>query len=181
MTTPGVSPTAIPHELVFSGGAGWVQAKEALPAFSAIRSFVSGDGLSRVKADYWYSATERRVRGVVTFGPGAEGIPGAVHGGAISGVFDEGVGLFFWHLGTPVVTRKLVVRYRQFIPINSTVELHGHLDFSDGWLMNGRAELRGLNGTLHATMKASFVALESASVKQFALSNTARVSSIECP
>lgn len=168
------SSSAVPHHLVFAGGDGWVWAKEVLTEFSAMRSFVSGDGRQRILADYWYSATERRVHGVVTFGRQAEGMPGVVHGGAISGVFDEGVGLLSWYLGVPVATRELVVRYQQFIPIDCTVVLQGELLAPDGWIVNGHAELRGLEGTLHATMEASFVELEPAAVEQFARANQSR-------
>jgi thioesterase superfamily protein 4 len=142
---------------------------------------VSGDGLPRVDADYWYSAVERKVHGVVTFGSGAEGMPGFVHGGAISGIFDEGVGLLSWYLGTPVATRELTIRYRQFIPINSTVELLGHLQPSDGLMVSGRAELRGRDGTLHATMTASFVELDPVLVEQMAQTNASRHLSTETP
>jgi hypothetical protein len=75
---------------------GWVRAEDALPMFSEARSFVCGDGLPRVSASYWFCAAERRVRGEVAFGIGAEGMPGCVHGGAISGVFDEALGLLSW-------------------------------------------------------------------------------------
>jgi hypothetical protein len=104
----------------------WVRAADVLTNFSAIRSFISGDGLPRINADYWYNAFTRNVRGVIHFGPDSEGMPGYVHGGAISGVFDEAVGLLSWYLGLPVVTRELLVRFRQFVPINSTVQIKGH-------------------------------------------------------
>jgi acyl-coenzyme A thioesterase PaaI-like protein len=137
----------------------WVRAIEVLPSFSEVRSFVSGDGPARVDAAYWFHAAERRVRASVVFGPRAEGLAGAVHGGAIAGVFDEGLGLLAWYLGTPVTTRELVVRYRQFVPLGSALVLEGGLAESDGWLVSGTAVLRSPEGPEYAGARLSFAEL----------------------
>lgn len=155
----------------------WVRAKDVLTDFSAIRSFISGDGLPRVQADYWYCARERKVRGVVQFGPASEGMPGFVHGGAISGVFDEAVGLLSWYLGVPVVTRELVVRFRQFVPVNSTVRIEGHLLPPEALMVQGSAVMTSLDGTVHATAQASFVEIASNMVAELATRNASRDSS----
>jgi acyl-coenzyme A thioesterase THEM4 len=153
----------------------WVRAKDVLTDFSAIRSFVSGDGLPRVEADYWYCATERRVRGIIHFGEDSEGMPGFVHGGAISGVFDEAVGLLSWYLGAPVATRELVVRFRQFVPINCTVHIEGHLLPPESWMVQGTAVMKALDGTVHATVQASFVELDPELVTALAVKNAERM------
>jgi acyl-coenzyme A thioesterase PaaI-like protein len=155
----------------------WIRAKDVLTGFSAIRSFISGDGLPRVQADYWYRARERKVRGVIHFGPDSEGMPGYVHGGAISGVFDEAVGLLSWYLGVPVVTRELVVRFRQFVPVNSTVRIEGHLLAPEALMVQGSAVMASLDGTVHATAQASFVELDPGMVAELATRNANRDSS----
>lgn len=154
----------------------WVRAKEVLTDFSTVRSFISGDGLPRVDADYRYCAAERKVRGIVEFGNAAEGMPGFVHGGAISGVFDEALGLLSWYLGVPVATRELVVRYRSFVPVCSRVEIEGELCQPENWFVNGQAVMKGADGTIHASVQASFVELEPAVVADLASRNRARVS-----
>jgi acyl-coenzyme A thioesterase PaaI-like protein len=154
----------------------WVKAKEVLTDFSTVRSFISGDGLPRVNADYRFCAPERRVRGVVEFGDAAEGMPGFVHGGAISGVFDEALGLLSWYLGVPVVTRELVVRYRTFVPVCSRVEVEGKLNLPHAWFVNGRAVMKGVDGTVHAAVQASFVELDPTMVAELAARNRARAS-----
>jgi acyl-coenzyme A thioesterase PaaI-like protein len=108
---------------------------------------------------YWFNAAERRVRATIVFGPGAEGFAGEVHGGAIAGVFDEGLGLLAWYLGTPVATRELVVRYRQFVPLGSALVLEGGLAESDGWLVSGTGVLRSPEGAEHAGARLSFAEL----------------------
>jgi hypothetical protein len=154
---------------------GWVKAKEVLTDFSTVRSFVSGDGLPRLAADYWYSATERKVRGLIQFGIGSEGMPGFVHGGAISGVFDEAVGLLSWYLGVPVATRELVVRYQTFVPVNCSVHLEGHVLIPDCWTVRGSAVMTALDGTVHATAQGSFLELDPALVTSLAKRNAARL------
>jgi acyl-coenzyme A thioesterase THEM4 len=153
---------------------GWVKAKDVLPSFTAVRSFVSGDGLPRVEADYRYCAAERKVRGLVRFGSASEGMPGFVHGGAISGVFDEAVGLLSWYLGVPVATRELVVRYRQFVPINCTMQIDGQLLPAEAWMVEGSAVMKALDGTIHATAHATFVELDPALVAEIAARNASR-------
>ncbi len=153
---------------------GWVKAKDVLPNFTSVRSFISGDGLPRVEADYRYCAATRRVRGLVRFGDASEGMPGFVHGGAISGVFDEAIGLLSWYLGVPVATRELVVRYRQFVPINCTVQVEGQLLPPEAWMVQGSAVMKALDGTLHATAHASFVELDPLLVTEIAARNASR-------
>lgn len=153
---------------------GWVRARDVLLDFSAIRSFVSGDGESRVEADYRYCAATRQVRGLIRFGDGSEGMPGFVHGGAISGVFDEAIGLLSWYLGVPVATRELVVRYRQFAPVGCTVQVEGELSPPEAWMVQGSAVMRATDGTIHATAHATFVELDPALVAEMADRNARR-------
>lgn len=101
-------------------------------------------------------------------------MPGFVHGGAISGVFDEAVGLLSWYLGVPVATRELVVRYRQFVPIDYTAVVEGQLSPPDAWMVAGHATLKALDGTIHATAHASFVELDPSLVAEIAARNSRR-------
>lgn len=111
---------------------------------------------------------------MINLGPASEGMPGFVHGGAISGVFDEGVGLLSWYLGVPVVTRELVVRFRRFVPVNCCVHLEGRLLPPDGWMVHGDAVMTGLDGTEHATAEATFVQLDHCVVAELAARNAER-------
>lgn len=172
MSSIEISQTEVTSE--FGPGEGWVKAHDVLPSFSSVRSFVSGDGLPRIKADYWYSAAQRRVQGLIHFGPGSEGMPGCVHGGAISGVFDEAVGLLSWYLGVPVATRELVVQFRQFVPLNSIVRLEGELLPVQDWIVRGNASMRGRDGVLHATARGSFIELDPELVAELARRNGQR-------
>ncbi len=49
-----------------------------------------------VEACYVWHAQARTVHGQLTFRPDAEGLPGYVHGGALSAVADEAMGLACW-------------------------------------------------------------------------------------
>lgn len=153
---------------------GWVSAEAVLPMFSEVRSFICGDGLPRVSASYWFCVAQRRVRGEIAFGKAAEGMPGCVHGGAISGVFDEALGLLSWAMGTPVVTRELNVRFERFVPVDSVVTLEGQLAEPEGWLVTGDAVMKDSNLREHATVNASFIELDPATVVELAERNARR-------
>lgn len=106
----------------------------------------------------------------------AEGMPGCVHGGAISGVFDEALGLLSWAIGTPVVTRELNVRFERFVPVDSMVTLEGQLAEPEGWIVNGDAVMKDSSLREHATVHASFIELDPEVVSRFAERNSRRVS-----
>ena len=143
--------------------------------FSEVRSFVCGDGLPRVSASYWFCAAKRRVRGEIAFGIGAEGMPGCVHGGAISGVFDEALGLLSWALGTPVVTRKLNVHFERFVPLDSVVTVEGQLREPEGWIIHGDAVMKDSCLSEHASVRATFIELDPKVVSEFAERNRRRM------
>ncbi len=153
----------------------WVKAEDVLLTFSKVRSFVSGSGLPRVSANYWFCLAERRVRGEISFGVAAEGMPGCVHGGAISGVFDEALGLLSWAMGNPVVTRQLNVRFERFVPVDSVVTVEGQLAEPEGWIIHGDAIMRDSCLREHATVRASFVELDPEIVAEFGERNASRL------
>ena len=152
----------------------WVRAQEVLPTLSNVHSFVSGDGLPRIKPEYFFRASDRKVRGNLWFGPGAEGMPEYVHGAAIAGVLDEGLGLLAWYLGYRVATRDLSVQYHRFVPTHAHALIEGQLEDELGWLVRGRATLTDDAGEIYAVGKAAFVELKPAVVEELARRNAAR-------
>lgn len=58
--------------------------------------FTTGE---RIRARYRWQASERRVVGELWFSAQAEGLPGFVHGGALSACADEAMGMAAWCMG----------------------------------------------------------------------------------
>lgn len=94
------------------------------------------------------------MEGVVTFGPAYEGPPGCVHGGYLAAAFDEVLGATQSLSGTPGMTARLIVNYRNPTPLGAELRFVGELDrvegrkiFTTGCVMAGRtvtAEAEGL-------------------------------------
>ncbi len=80
--------------------------------FRNTRSFVSGGGnRGRLKVQYYCSGEKDTVYTDVCFGPYTEGPPGHVHGGCISAVLDETMGLTAWYFGHAVLSVSLDVKF----------------------------------------------------------------------
>ena len=89
------------------------------------RSFVSSDpDGDRLRVRY-YATPEGTARARVWFGPGAEGPPGHVHGGATAALLDEAMGMAALATGRVVVAARIEVDFRQMVPLGAvyTVEL----------------------------------------------------------
>jgi len=63
------------------------------------------------------------VHGHVYFGNAYEGAPGCVHGGYVSAVFDEALGMSCIFSGGPGMTGELKTRYRKPTPIKTPLQL----------------------------------------------------------
>jgi len=86
---------------------------------------------------------EGRVYATVTFGSAYEGAPGCVHGGCISGAFDEILGYAQTFSGQPGMTGTLTTIYRSPTPI------HMPLDF-EAWIERVEGRKVVCSGTLRA-------------------------------
>ena len=103
---------------------------EKVPGVSAVvknsdnRYFLSGDQKDRIKIDYFINQENGHIFANVIFGSKAQGPPNHAHGGAISAVLDEAMGVATWLNGYPSMTIKLIVNFTNALPlhIETTVE-----------------------------------------------------------
>jgi acyl-coenzyme A thioesterase PaaI-like protein len=72
------------------------------------------------------------VEGVVSFGVPYEGPPGHVHGGWISAVFDEVLGMVQATTKKPGMTGRLEVSYRRPTPLDTPIHFRGVVDRVEG-------------------------------------------------
>lgn len=87
MAAPGWQPPNLEESA--DPGAGALLADAPLGASRHLRH-------SDVRLDWQWQAAERRVDGVLQFGPAAEGLPGHVHGGLLAALCDEAMGWACW-------------------------------------------------------------------------------------
>lgn len=91
------------------------------PFYEALgtRSFLEADA-DRVRVRYFADA-EGRTRARARFGPGAEGPPGHVHGGALAALLDECMGMAALATGRVCVAARLEVDFRAMLPLGEAV------------------------------------------------------------
>ncbi|HEX8074543.1 MAG TPA: PaaI family thioesterase [Thermoleophilaceae bacterium] len=83
-----------------------------------------------------------RVRGEVTLSRLHEGAPGYAHGGAVSTVIDDALGMLLFVLRKPAVTAKLEVNFRRPAFLERPFEVEAWVESVDGRKLHLAAEVR---------------------------------------
>lgn len=108
------------------------------------------------------SATDVVVEGRVRVSGSGEGPPGAVHGGVLSGLFDEVLGAASAASGGKSgVTARLEVRYRRPTPLNRDLVFCGWVTEDRGWRRTATARCM-VDGETTAQATALFVVPQAA-------------------
>jgi acyl-coenzyme A thioesterase PaaI-like protein len=125
------------------------------PGAGERRTFVSGepDG-GRLRVSYFRRGQDGPLVARVLFGPGSVGPPGYAHGGAVAAVLDEAMGAGVWLAGYAAVAARIVVDFRDMVPIGFEGLVETRLEVTEGrkisiraWLFDGEhvlAESEGL-------------------------------------
>ncbi|WP_420456723.1 PaaI family thioesterase [Rubrivirga sp.] len=104
------------------------------------RSFVSSDDGDRIRVRY-YADAEGRTWARAWFGPGAEGPPGHVHGGALAALLDEAMGMAALATGRIVVAARIEVDFRALVPLGEVVTVELAVEEAEGAKVPVRATL----------------------------------------
>ncbi|XP_065198398.1 acyl-coenzyme A thioesterase THEM4-like [Sycon ciliatum] len=81
---------------------------------------------------FWINQREEKLRGVVEFGPYAQGPPSCAHGGATATIADACMGSVVWHTGRKAVTANLNVNYKNLVQLGVPHIMEAALDKEDG-------------------------------------------------
>ncbi|MEA2398823.1 MAG: hypothetical protein QOK25_2379 [Thermoleophilaceae bacterium] len=100
-----------------------------------------------------------RVFGEVTLDSRHEGAPGYAHGGAISTVLDDALGMLLFVLRRPAVTARLEVNFRRPAYLDQLFDVEAWVDEVKGRKLHLAAELRSA-GELVADGRALFIEVE---------------------
>ena len=100
-----------------------------------------------------------RVRGEVTLDRRQEGAPGYAHGGAVSTVLDDALGMLLFILRRPAVTAKLEVNFRRPAYLERLFDVEAWVDSIDGRKLHLAAEMRDA-GELVADGRALFLEVD---------------------
>jgi len=116
-----------PDERLLQGEAGWL-ALDQEAMVGAHRTFLCGEPHGhRLRVRYFLRSSDGAFLGRIWFGPGAEGPPGYAHGGSIAAVLDETMGFAAWAAGHTVVVARLIVDFRNMLPLGTVATLETSL------------------------------------------------------
>jgi len=133
-----------------------------LPFLALDENFVSGDRDGhRFRIRYYRTGDDTRLLGKILFGPGAQGPPDHVHGGAMAAVLDEAMGGVAWQSGHPVVAANLNITFRQMLPLTTACVVETEIVNVDGRKITTKGILRERDSTtVFSEGTALFVALD---------------------
>ena len=100
------------------------------------------------------------VVGEHVFEPRQSGAPGIAHGGAVATVLDDLLGYLLYVARVPGVTRHLAVEYLRPVLVGMPYALRGTLEQRDGRKLWVTATCTAPDGTVVATARGLFIAVE---------------------
>jgi acyl-coenzyme A thioesterase PaaI-like protein len=107
----------------------------------------------------WYVLGER-IRTRFTFGQAQQGPPGHAHGGAVSAILDEAMGVSVWLGGHQAMAANLNVDFVAPIPLGVEVEVEAWVTEVDGRKSSAKGRMvRAADGVLLAQATSLFVAV----------------------
>ncbi len=133
-----------------------------LPFLALEDTFVSGDRTGhRFRVQYYRVGRDNRLLGKILFGPGAQGPPDHVHGGAMAAILDEAMGGVAWQSGHPVVAARLDITFRKMLPLTTACIVETEIVAVEGRKISTRGVLRARQGSaVFAEGEALFVVLD---------------------
>lgn len=142
-----------------AGKEGW----QPLERFNEARteeSYVSGEPEGRrLRVRYFRREADDVLMGRVWFGPGTQGPPGHVHGGAVAALLDEAMGFSAWMMGYRVVAAHIEVDFREMVPLGSVATLEARVERVEGREVYVGTRLELADGRLAAESQGLFLEL----------------------
>jgi acyl-coenzyme A thioesterase PaaI-like protein len=132
------------------------------PGAGTRRTFVSGDpDPTRLRISYFQRASDGALVVHAWFGPGCEGPPGFVHGGAVAAVMDDAMGAGVWLAGHTGVAARIIVDLREMVPVGFDGLVETRIEGIEGRKVSIRAWLleRGGSHRVFAESEGLFVIL----------------------
>jgi acyl-coenzyme A thioesterase PaaI-like protein len=132
-----------------AGAPGWSNFDAPALVGDSLR-FVSGDPTGERFRVRYYRNIDGALVARVWFGPETEGPPGHAHGGAISAVLDEVLGLAAWAAGYAIVVGKLNIHFQKLLPLRTVVQVDSSIVSAEGRKVLVRGRIHGLDGLTFA-------------------------------
>ena len=128
---------------------------------TSARSFVSGAAAAnRTRVSYFRAPASDHLHACVWFGPGSEGPPDSVHGGAIAAVLDEAMGAVCWMNGHPVVGARITINYLHMTPVGFAGRVESWIESIERRKVLIKSRLTDEDGRVYAEGDALFIKLQ---------------------
>ncbi len=151
-----------------AGEAGW----ESIERFNEARtaeSYVSGESDGRrLLVRYFRPIGAEVLKARVRFGPGSQGPPGHVHGGALAALLDEAMGFSAWIAGHRVVAAHIEVDFLALVPLGAVGTLDARIEGVNGRKVHVRARLDLPDGSVAARSTGLFLELRPEQLERLA-------------
>jgi len=126
-----------------------------------LSSFVSANkDDNRIDLTYYFQKDTGHLFTEVVFGKFAQGPPNHVHGGAISAVLDESMGIASWINKHPVMTAKLTTEFLKPVPLGIDIIVEAWIDSIQNKKITGQSKLTDSQGVVYAKAHGLFIVLE---------------------
>ncbi|MCF7808502.1 MAG: PaaI family thioesterase [Candidatus Marinimicrobia bacterium] len=131
------------------------------------KSFVSGEAdPDRYILNYYRSENKGQVYAHLVFGPLSQGPPGHVHGGAISAIFDELMGVCCWVNGYPALTAQYTTRFLKPVPLGKDMLFSAWIKDRDANKIVLKCELIDESENRYAEGKGLFISQDISTFEQ---------------
>lgn len=108
----------------------------------------------------WYGRPDKvSAYGTVTLDLSHQGPPAHAHGGISASILDDILGACAWYAGHRAMTAKLLVNYRQPVPLFAELHVEGRVSRVDGRKAYLVGEIRSAEGKILVDAEALFVTL----------------------
>lgn len=107
----------------------------------------------------WYVDDEGCIHSEAVISERHQGPPGYVHGGALSAIMDDAMGMCAWANGHPVVAANLNVSFRKPVPLGQTIRIRAWVVEQRGRKVGAAGEILLPDGTAGVEASGTFVAV----------------------
>lgn len=142
-----------------TGEDGWT-AIDRFSGAGTLESYVSGDPRGRrLRVRYFRREADSALMARVWFGPGTQGPPGHVHGGALAALLDEAMGFAAWMVGRKVVAVRLETDFRRMVRLGAVGTLEAWIAGVEERKVLTRGRLLGPDGEVAVEAAGTFLEL----------------------
>jgi acyl-coenzyme A thioesterase PaaI-like protein len=125
---------------------------------SQAASYVSGDPEGDgLRVRYYHHPDESSILARAWFGPRTAGPPGHAHGGSISAVLDESMGVATLFSGRMAVARQLTIDFLQMLTLGMVATVFARIDRVENAKVFASATLLNGEGNTCATSEGVFI------------------------